>query len=325
VGRRDLIRRSVLLALTGVALYLLAPGLVELFSSWPHLRQVGAGWFALMVAAEAASFGCLWLLQKVALGAGRWLPIVASQLAGNAFSRVVPGGGAAAGAFQYRMLKRAGLPPASIATGLAAGQMLTFATLIALPVLAIPTLLNGTDVDEGLLRGVWVGLGAFALLFALGALLLVTDRPLRALGRVIEAARNRLLRKRETLTGLEDKLIAERDLIRAALGARWWEALLGSIGWWLFDLGVLLAALAALGTDADTSLVLLAYVTARLLGMIPLTPGGLGFVEAGLTGTLALAGVNGADALVATLAYRLISFWLPLPFGALAVPIFNGM
>ena len=73
-----------------------------------------------MVLAEAASFGCLWLLQMVALGADRWLPIVASQLAGNAFSRIVPGGGAAAGAFQYRMLKRAGLPPTSIATGLAA-------------------------------------------------------------------------------------------------------------------------------------------------------------------------------------------------------------
>ena len=180
-------------------------------------------------------------------------------------------------------------------------------------------------MDEGLLRGVWVGLAAFALLFALGAVLLAADRPLRALGRLVQAARNRLLRKREPLTGLEDKLIAERDLIRAAIGARWWEALLGSIGWWLFDFGVLLAALAALGADADAALVLLAYVTARLLGMIPLTPGGLGFVEAGLAGTLVLAGVNGGDALVATLAYRLISFWLPLPLGALAVPLYKRL
>ena len=49
-----------------------------------------------------------------------------------------------------------------------------------------------------------------------------------------------------------------------------------------------------------------------------MTPGGLGFVEAGLTGTLALAGVPGATAAVATLAYRLVSFWLPLPFGPIA-------
>jgi uncharacterized protein (TIRG00374 family) len=48
------------------------------------------------------------------------------------------------------------------------------------------------------------------------------------------------------------------------------------------------------------------------------TPGGLGFVEAGLTGLLALAGVNAADAALATLAYRLVSYWLPLPAGGVA-------
>ena len=49
--------------------------------------------------------------------------------------------------------------------------------------------------------------------------------------------------------------------------------------------------------------------------MIPATPGGLGFVEAGLTGLLALAGVSPGTAAVATLAYRLLGFWLPLPIG----------
>jgi uncharacterized protein (TIRG00374 family) len=54
---------------------------------------------------------------------------------------------------------------------------------------------------------------------------------------------------------------------------------------------------------------------------MPLTPGGLGFVEAGLTGTLALAGVGAGAAVVATLAYRLVSFWLPIPAGAVAAVI----
>ena len=43
---------------------------------------------------------------------------------------------------------------------------------------------------------------------------------------------------------------------------------------------------------------LLAYAAAVVLGMIPATPGGLGFVEAGLTGLLALAGVAGGAAAV---------------------------
>ena len=55
-----------------------------------------------------------------------------------------------------------------------------------------------------------------------------------------------------------------------------------------------------------------------MLAQVPVTPGGLGVVEAGLTGTLALAGVPAAAAAVATLAYRLVSYWLPLPAGAVA-------
>jgi hypothetical protein len=44
----------------------------------------------------------------------------------------------------------------------------------------------------------------------------------------------------------------------------------------------------------------------------------LGFVEAGLTATLTLAGVSAADAVLATLAYRLVSYWLPLVAGPFA-------
>jgi uncharacterized protein (TIRG00374 family) len=61
--------------------------------------------------------------------------------------------------------------------------------------------------------------------------------------------------------------------------------------------------------------VLLAFTAAQVLAQIPVTPGGLGFVEAGLTATLALAGVSGGDAVLATFAYRLFSYWLPLPLG----------
>jgi hypothetical protein len=46
-------------------------------------------------------------------------------------------------------------------------------------------------------------------------------------------------------------------------------------------------------------------------------------VEAGLTGLLTAAGVGAQHALVATLAYRLVSFWLPLPLGAIAQLMFR--
>jgi uncharacterized protein (TIRG00374 family) len=69
--------------------------------------------------------------------------------------------------------------------------------------------------------------------------------------------------------------------------------------------------------------VILAYAGARLLALIPLTPGGLGFVEAGLVGTLTLAGVSADDAVLATLTYRLVSYWLPIPAGAVAYGAFR--
>ena len=88
-----------------------------------------------------------------------------------------------------------------------------------------------------------------------------------------------------------------------------------------FDYLGLLCCLAAVGARPNPSLVVLAATSAAmLLALIPFTPGGLGFVEAGLTGLLTLAGTTAHQAVVATLAYRLIVFWLPLPLGGVASP-----
>jgi hypothetical protein len=73
--------------------------------------------------------------------------------------------------------------------------------------------------------------------------------------------------------------------------------------------------------------VLLAYAVQGILRLIPITPGGLGIVEAGLSGMLILAGVPGGEAVLATLAYRIISYWLPVfvgPFAYLAFRLRYG-
>jgi uncharacterized protein (TIRG00374 family) len=244
--------------------------------------------------------------------------VVTSQLAGNAAAKIVPGGGAVGSALQYGMLRKAGLPGASTVSGLTAANLLSFGTLLVLPLLAVPAILLGPPVPEDLLEGLWVALAALAILFAVGAVLLVADRPLRRVGAAIQAVRNSLLRKRAPVAGLPERLVRERDLILGVLGQSRWEALAGSIGRWLLDYGALLVAVRAVGSDSRALLVLLAFVTAQVLAQIPITPGGLGFVEAGLTAMLVLAGVGAADAALATFAYRLASYWLPLPAGAAA-------
>jgi uncharacterized protein (TIRG00374 family) len=119
-----------------------------------------------------------------------------------------------------------------------------------------------------------------------------------------------------------DLLDRRLELIRS-LGPRWHTALGASVLNWGLDYLVLVAALQFLGADPRFSVVLLAYGAAAVLAMIPLTPGGVGFVEAGLTSLLVVAGVPARDALLATLAYRITSFWLPLPVGLGAWVLFR--
>ncbi len=320
--RRQVVRWVLLLVLVLLTLYVLGPGLVEVFSSAPRLRTIEWWWFAAMFVLEVGSFACLWAVMWIAIRRAQWWETIMSQLASNAFGRIVPGGGAAAGAFQYRMLVDSGTPPASTATGLTATNLLTFGTLLGLPLLAIPAILDGAVADSIRSIIVWT-LMLLVALVAGGIVLVVTDTPLRWLGDRAQRIRNRLRRSRPPLTGLPDRLVRERDLIVKVVGERWKRALLASVGKWLLDFAVLVVALEAVGADPRLSLVLLSYFVAGLLTQIPITPGGLGFVEAGLTGTLALAGVSPGDAVLATLAYRLFAYWVPIPAGGVAWVIFR--
>jgi putative heme transporter len=313
-----LAKRGVLLAVTGVSLYLLAPALLEVFGAFDRLDDFNPLWWIAMVLLQVGSYACMWAVQRLAMQTERIAPVVTSQLASNAFGRVVPGGVAAAGAMQYAMLTRAGVPAGRAASGMTASSVLVFGILLALPLLALPAVLFGAPVDPGLGKAALIGGVMFVLLFVAGAAAILWDRPLLVVGRAAQSIRNRVRRKRPPLTGLPDRLLRERNSVTMVLGRRWWEALLLAAGRWLLDYLTLLAALNAVHADPRPSTVLLAFCAAQFLGTLPLTPGGLGFVEAGLTGTLALAGVPAGAAVVATLAYRLVSFWLPIPAGGIA-------
>ena len=63
---------------------------------------------------------------------------------------------------------------------------------------------------------------------------------------------------------------------------------------------------------------LAAFAFIRLLSAVPLTPGGLGVVELGLTAALTAAGGDDAQVVAAVLVYRALTFVLPIPFGAVA-------
>lgn len=194
--------------------------------------------------------------------------------------------------------------------------------LLALPAIALPVILAGTYASQGLVNTAIVGAIAFVVFAAFGAVLLTYDAPLRWAGRRAQQVRNMILRKREPLDGFDETLLAQRNDIREALGRQWWQAVLLTAGRLAFDYFCLLAALQATGSRPRPSLILVAYALAGIIGMIPLTPGGLGIVEASLTGLLILADVNSSQAALATLAYRMASYWLPLLAGPVAYGLF---
>jgi uncharacterized protein (TIRG00374 family) len=277
----------------GVSIYLVLPCLLAVFGSWGVLSHLDWPFAVLVLACEAASFVCLWELDRIALRMEDRFPVAAAQLRSQAV------------------------------TAFGASTMLQIGTALALPVLALPAILGGAPINHSLVTAAYLGAAVLVLLIVAAAILFTTDAPLELAGRALQWLLNKTVRRRRPVTGLPQELLADRDFIRATIGAHWRRAALAAAGNTVFDYLALLAALRAVGADPQPSLVLLAYTAAELLALLPFTPGGLGFVEAGLVGMLRLAGVPGQDAFAATLLYRIVSFWLPLPAGGVAYLLFH--
>ena len=318
--------RAVGLALTGIGLYVVAPSLLSVFGSWPGLRDVQPWWFLVLVALETCSLVSLWWLTRLALApadeaAGvpppRWGSVASAQLAGNAASKVVPGGPATGGVVQARVLIRDGQPAPVVASSLAAVALLTTAVLLLLPVITVPALIIGPPPARQLQLGLLVSLIIAVVIVGVGVTALTWTGFVVAAGR-ISGHVGHLVRRSISADSVAASLVAQRDRVASAFAGRWWRAVFAAAANRMFDYAALVAALAAFDAHARPSEVLLAYVVAQALAIVPLTPGGLGFVESGLTTLLVLIGISAATAAIGTLLYRLVSFWLPIPVGALA-------
>jgi uncharacterized protein (TIRG00374 family) len=222
------------------------------------------------------------------------------------------------------MLTTAGFDTDTAVAGLTAFSLLGVGGLLTLPIFALPAILAGVPVSRGLVHAALLGIAGFVLYAVFGMIVLRTDWPLATVGRVAQSAWNRVTRgHRQPVTGLDQRLLAERDTIRAVLGENWRQAVVLTAGRLGFDYGCLLAALRATGAEPQPSLVVLAYAAAGIIALFPVTPGGLGIVEASLSGLLILAGVRAGYAVLATLAYRIASYWLPLLAGPPAYLLFR--
>jgi uncharacterized protein (TIRG00374 family) len=314
----------VAVVVAGLSLYILLPGFVHVLSAWPRLFTLEPWWLIVALICEAASFFCAMALLRLVLRTKSWFAVVTAGLAGNAVTNTLPGGDAVGASVQYRMLASTGIDSVQAAGGLAVSSIIGVAGLFALPIFALPVIIGGESVSPGLAHAGELGAIGFVLLVALGAVILTTDKTLVTLGHALQWLLNKLPGKqRKESKDLGARLLAERDKVRTDLGKNWWRALLlvaGRIG---LDYASLLAALRATGTKPDPSLVLLAYAATAVLALLPITPGGLGIVEASLSGLLVLANVPSANAVVATLVFRLGSYWLPTIAGGVCYVLYR--
>jgi hypothetical protein len=107
--------------------------------------------------------------------------------------------------------------------------------------------------------------------------------------------------------------------LRAAIGMvrRRDPSVLGAIVGWGFDIGALWASFHAFGYSPPAAVLVMGYYVGTLGNTLPL-PGGIGGVEGGMIGSFLAFGVNGSLAVLAVLAYRVISYWLPTVPGVIA-------
>jgi uncharacterized membrane protein YbhN (UPF0104 family) len=351
-SRLRILGRILALIITAVTLYYLLPQLLDVWAQIPKLTSI-KWWFVVILPLEAGSFACQWKLTRTALPQVSWFVAATSQLASNAIAKVVPGGAAVGGATGYRMLSVSGVNRATAGAALAATAIVSNGVLFALPMVAVLGSILTAPVPGDLAVIAWGGALLFLVLFAVVFTLVRFDRPLWAVGHLVERVSGWLIRhvvgpvRRWSMPSLRhhhdghdgaqkdvvpaspggptaEGFVHQRDIMVSTLGPRWRTALVAAVGNWGLDYLALVAAIYAVtGAKPKLSLVLLAYGAAAVLSMIPITPGGLGFVELGLTAALVAAGIKPADALLATLAYRVVSYWLPLPAGLVATILFR--
>jgi len=121
------------------------------------------------------------------------------------------------------------------------------------------------------------------------------------------------------LLGIAGLMLAAAILLVVAVGRRAHHApaSLGfGIGAWLGDAVCLWLTAAALHIDVDTATIPVAFLAAAVIMAIPAVPGGVGTVEAAVPFILATGSTSYAEAALAVLAWRVLSFWLPTAAGA---------
>ncbi len=303
-----------------VAVFLgVLPRFADYSEVWPILSDLAIGEIALLLGLALWFLAAYWLVLMAVLPTLRWREAAVNQLAGTAVSNTVPAGGAVAVGVNYSMYLSWGFAPEQVWAGLLTAGVWDNLLKAAVPVTAVS--LVALSAGETSVSWTVPLIGAAFLVTMLAGVISVLRSESgagligRGLGRVVNPPLRLLGRSPVDFQG---RLQVFRRTLVELLRRRWGRLTFAMFGNHLAMFAVFVASLRVVGVD-DLGLptMLMAFSLARLLSGVPITPGGLGVVDAGYVALLSLSSSADSDAVIVAgvLLFRALTFFPPIPLG----------
>jgi uncharacterized protein (TIRG00374 family) len=331
-GRKRLIKR---LALAGASLAVVVatfayflPTIADYRDVWGVVKQLSWEWIiALLIAAaiNLATFAPPW---QVVLPGLRFIRAMQLTQASTALSIVFPGGPAVGAAGAYGMTRRWGFSSNAIARGITLTSLWNQFLNLSFPIVAV-FLLTITGAQTAALATVaFIGVAVLGIVIAGFVLILVSARLAHDIGDVAARFANWSLGK--VRRGPVSWNGTNFERFRAGTGdfleRKWHLLTLASLAGSLSVFAVLLVSLRALNVPSSEVTgveAFAAWALIRIIASIPITPGGLGIVELGLTSALIGFGGNNSGVVAAVLVYRFLTLVPTLVLGLLSAFTFR--
>jgi len=290
---------------------------------WGVVKELSWPWICALLAATVlnlVTFAPPWMIVLPGLS---FIPAMKLTQASTALSTVVPGGAAAGLAGAYGILRRWGFATRDIARALTLTGLWNQLLNLCFPVVAIFLLAISGENTATLATAAFVGVAILGVVVTGLVLVLMSDRLAHDLGEVAARFANWALGKvhRGPVHWSGASFERFREGAGDLLVRRWHLLTLASLAGSLTVFGVLLVSLRALGVgSAEVSFVeaFAAWALIRLIASVPITPGGIGVVELGLTGALVGFGGNNAGVVAAVLVFRFLTVVPTLVLGLIA-------
>jgi putative heme transporter len=325
--KRKLALLILLFAVLIGAVYVLLPQIIGLEGTLNKIGSATWYWVVVAVGFNVAAFGAYVMLFRGILGGTEGeirdkLDTRASYqitMASLAATRLFSAAGAGGLVLTYWALRKAGMERRRSACRMVALLVLLYtAYLLALIVFGI-LLRVGVLHGDNPVGGTIVPAAVAGVVLVLGMLTAFlpqdVDKRLAAIAKRPRGAR--IVRKLGAVpatvaSGVRTAIAYIRHPERGAL------AVMGAVGFWAANIGVLWASFEAVGGDVPFGVLVQGFFVGMAANLIPSPAGGAGPVDAGMIGAFALFGIEGDVVFPAVLLYRLIAFWLPIPPGIVA-------